>query len=84
MTTKEMAIAVLDYAEKLESERAALAAFASSLRDSLRNQPDWKTIAADPAVRETVHAKFAELRESILLASEDDSPLILLRGLTGN
>ena len=82
MATKEMAIAVLDYVELLESEHAAMASFLSNIRDALHQQPDWKKIATDPSVRGTVQARFAELRQSILLSSEDTSPLVLLRGLT--
>lgn len=82
MTTKEMALAVLDHIEQMESERAALAGYASTTRDPLGRQPDWKVIASDRKVRETVQSRFADIRRSIALATPDDSAaLVLLKGL---
>jgi hypothetical protein len=81
MTTNELAIALLDHIERMESERAALAAWIRFCRDRFGNQPDWRTLADDPAVRGTVRVKYVQLRQSILLATDDKSVLVLLQSL---
>lgn len=84
MTTKEMSIAVLDYIEQLEAERAALIAHLSLIRYADYRQPDVKQILADGRRNTlgTVQARNTELRQSILRADEQDAAETLLRGLT--
>lgn len=81
MTTSELAISLLDHVERLESERAALSSWIRFCRDRFGNHPDWRTLADDPAMRGTVRVKYEPLRQSILLAIDDKSVLVLLQDL---
>lgn len=81
MTNKEITIAALEYIERLEGERAALAVWIGRCRDDFGNQPNWRELASNREVLGTVHAGHDQLRQSILLASDDDCPRILVEDM---
>lgn len=81
MTPKDVALKLLCRMNRLESDRAALGAYISGIRLPSGDQPDWKRIAADPAIQGSVQARHAELSQTILLATDDNSVWAALKEL---
>jgi hypothetical protein len=77
-TTKEIAFALLDRMEQLESERAALLTELELVRYPGNRQPDVKAIMSSDTQKEPFWVKNIELRRSIALASDDMTALTLL------
>jgi hypothetical protein len=83
-TTKEIAFALLDRMEQLESERAALLTELELVRYGGNRQPDVKRIMSNDAQKEPFRLKNIELRRSIALAGDDNAALVMLKGLLEN
>ena len=87
MTNAQMAIAVLNQFRKLASENAALQGVMGNLRRD--EEPlDWQrmtqAILEHPSFQDTVRDKYDQLEQSILRATDQEAPMVLLLGLLEN